>query len=127
MNYSDYQGSSYVGMDLGDRKSHISFLRTSTGELNEEVIATTGSGMTSFFSDLPKSLVAIEVGTHSFWISNLIESFGHTVVIANPRQVFLISKSHRKVNLRWSHFPQSPQEVPAGHSDEFVGISASWR
>lgn len=96
MNYVDYQGSRYVGMDLGDRKSHISYLTASTGELIEEVIATTGPGMTSFFSDLPKSLVAIEVGAHSFWISNLIESFGHTVVIANPRQVFLISKSHRK-------------------------------
>jgi transposase len=40
--------------------------------------------------------VAIEVGTHSPWVSRLLKSFGHEVIVANARQVQLISKSSRK-------------------------------
>jgi len=40
--------------------------------------------------------VAIEVGTHSPWVSRLLKSFGHEVIVANARQVQLISHSSRK-------------------------------
>ena len=40
--------------------------------------------------------VAIEVGTHSPWVSRLLQSCGHEVIVANARQVQLISKSSRK-------------------------------
>jgi transposase len=41
-------------------------------------------------------VVAIEVGGHSPWVSRLLEELGHEVVVANPREVHLISRSNRK-------------------------------
>jgi len=40
--------------------------------------------------------IAIEVGTHSPWVSRLLKSLGHEVIVANARQVKLISASSRK-------------------------------
>ena len=37
--------------------------------------------------------MAIEVGTHSPWVSRLLSSLGHEVIVANARQVKLISTS----------------------------------
>jgi transposase len=39
--------------------------------------------------------VALEVGSHSPWISRLVEKQGHEVVVANARRVRLISESNR--------------------------------
>jgi transposase len=43
-----------------------------------------------------KCRIAIEVGTHSPWLSRLLSSLGHEVIVANARQVQLISASSRK-------------------------------
>ncbi|HWF07298.1 MAG TPA: transposase [Bryobacteraceae bacterium] len=40
--------------------------------------------------------VAIEVGTHSPWVSRELTRFGHEAIVANARQVKLISQSSRK-------------------------------
>jgi transposase len=39
---------------------------------------------------------ALEAGTHSGWISRLIESYGHEVIVANPREVRKIYQNDRK-------------------------------
>lgn len=40
--------------------------------------------------------MALEVGSHSPWVSRLLASFGHEVIVANARQVQLITHSTRK-------------------------------
>jgi transposase len=40
--------------------------------------------------------VAVDVGTHSPWVSRLLASWGHEVLIANPRRVRRIAHSRRK-------------------------------
>jgi transposase len=40
--------------------------------------------------------VALEVGTHSPWVSRHIAGLGHEVIVANPHKVKLISQSVRK-------------------------------
>jgi transposase len=40
--------------------------------------------------------VALEAATHSGWISHLIESYGHDVIVANPREVRKIYQNDRK-------------------------------
>ncbi len=40
--------------------------------------------------------VALEVGTHSPWVSRQIASQGHEVIVANPHKVKLITQSVRK-------------------------------
>jgi transposase len=48
------------------------------------------------FGQLPASVVALEVGTHSPWVSRLLEKLGHDVIVANARRVKLVSQSSRK-------------------------------
>ena len=52
--------------------------------------------MTQVFSRITRSRVAIEVGTHSPRMSRLLRGLGHEVIVANARQVKLISASSRK-------------------------------
>jgi transposase len=42
--------------------------------------------------------VAIEVGTHSPWVSRLLEECGHEVLVANPRKTRLIYGQRRKTD-----------------------------
>ena len=45
---------------------------------------------------MASSRVALEVGTHSPWVSRYIASLGHEVIVANPHKVKLITQSVRK-------------------------------
>jgi transposase len=62
----------------------------------EGSVATTKKAMTQKFARLRRCRIALEVGTHSPWLSRLLNSFGHEVIVANARQVQLISASSRK-------------------------------
>jgi transposase len=85
-----------IGMDLGDKTSHY-YVTDSEGELvREGKVATFKKGMKQRFGSLPKCRIAIEVGTHSPWVSRLLSGLGHEVIVANARQVKLISSSSRK-------------------------------
>ncbi len=90
------KGSLTIGMDLGDKTSHY-YVVDSEGEMvREGTVATTKKGMKQRFGSLPRCRIAIEVGTHSPWVSRLLSSLGHEVIVANARQVKLISASTRK-------------------------------
>jgi transposase len=52
--------------------------------------------MARHFRDLPPSRIAIEVGTHSRWLSQLLSEWGHEVIVANPRNLRMIADSIRK-------------------------------
>jgi transposase len=67
------------------------------GEVTREGrVGTTKKAMAQVFGSMSRCRIAIEVGTHSPWVSRLLRSFGHEVIVANPRQVKLISDSSRK-------------------------------
>jgi hypothetical protein len=51
-----------------------------------------------FCSELQPLRVAIEAGTHSPWVSRVLEEFGHEVLVANPRKVRLIYTNKRKTD-----------------------------
>src|SRR5580698_4738235 len=90
------QGSLTIGMDLGDKTSHYYVVDSEDEMKREETVAKTKKGMKQRFGSLPKCRIAIEVGTHSPWVSRVLSSFGHEVIVANARQVKLISSSSRK-------------------------------
>jgi len=85
-----------VGIDIGDRYSHLCILDEEGEVLERSRIATTRRGMTSRFRSLPASRVVVEASTHSPWITELLGSFGHEVIVANPRRVALIYAEHTK-------------------------------
>ena len=45
---------------------------------------------------MPRSRIALEIGTHSPWISRLLSELGHEVIVANARKVRLIGESRKK-------------------------------
>ncbi len=85
-----------IGMDLGDKTSRYCILDEGGQVLREGGVATNRKKMTEFFLKLEPCRVAIEVGTHSPWLSRLLKSLGHEVIVANARQVKLIRASSRK-------------------------------
>jgi transposase len=88
-----------IGVDLGDRKSDICVLDESGEVIETAKVATTQVAMRAAFAR-ERALVVIEVGTHSPWVSELLGELGHDVIVANPRQLALITKSHRKQDSR---------------------------
>ncbi len=85
-----------IGMDLGDKTSRYCVLNSAGEVLEEGKVATTKKGLQEAFGVRRACRMAIEVGTHSPWISRLLASLGHEVIVANARQVQLISQSSRK-------------------------------
>jgi transposase len=84
-----------VGLDLSDKVSTFVVLDRG-GKVSEEgKVRTTPGGLAQQFSGEPRR-IALETGCHSRWASRQLEDMGHEVIVANPRQVHLISKSYRK-------------------------------
>jgi transposase len=80
-----------IGIDLGDRRSHVHVLDTASGEVVERfTMPTTPEGVSQRFCVLPRARVVLEAGPHSPWVSRSLEGLGHEVVVANPRKVRLI-------------------------------------
>src|SRR3981081_2342997 len=85
-----------IGMDLGDKTSRYCMLDNDGEILREGQVATTKAGIVEAFGSLGRVRIPIEVGTHSPWVSRLLQKLGHEVIVANPRQVKLITESSRK-------------------------------
>jgi len=86
----------FVGIDLGDKKSRLCFLDGAGLVVAETDLATTREEMGEYFSAIPYSRIALEVGTHSGWLSGLLKGLGHEVFVANPRRMESIHKNRRK-------------------------------
>lgn len=91
-----WKGPLTIGMDLGDRTSRYCVL-DGTGEVVKEgSVATTRPAMKALFGAMKKCRIAMEVGAHSPWVSRLLKAMGHEVIVANPRQLKVITESSRK-------------------------------
>ena len=96
LSFEATNGAITIGIDLGDRFSHCCLLGPGSEILTEGRVRTTPEGLSRHFQQIPPSRIAIEAGTHSGWISHLLSEWGHEVIVANPRNVRLITHSTRK-------------------------------
>lgn len=88
-----------AGLDLGDRYSYLFVLDNESGQMIEEGrLRTIPDDLRRRFDSGERMKIAIEVGTHSTWISRLLEECGHEVLIANPRKTRLIYGDKRKTD-----------------------------
>lgn len=87
-----------IGLDLGDTKSTLCELDVRGTIVARAEIETTRSALTAKFKRMDRARVVIEACGQSTWIAKLLESFGHEVHVANPRQLHLISKSVKKTD-----------------------------
>src|SRR6476659_2327005 len=85
-----------IGLDLGDRNSWYCVV-DETGQIQrEQRVRTTAKALQEVFGGMPRSRIALEIGTHSPWISRWLGELGHEVIVANARKVRLIGESRQK-------------------------------
>jgi len=85
-----------VGLDLGDRYSRYCILDEAGEKASEDKLPTTKTGLDALFGKMSPCRIALEVGTHSPWVSRHLAGMGHEVIVANPRKVKLITQSVKK-------------------------------
>jgi transposase len=100
MNYGSKGATKMTaGVDIGDKYSYLFVLDNDGGEVVEEGrLRTTPDDLRRRFDSAERMKIAIEVGTHSTWVSRLLEECGHEVLIANPRKTRLIYGEKRKTD-----------------------------
>lgn len=89
-----------IGLDLGDKFSHFCILDSEGDVIQENRVSTTAGAFATMFESRPPCLVAMEAGTHSPWVSRVIEGWGHRVLVADPRKLRAIYKSAFKTDKR---------------------------
>lgn len=87
-----------IGMDVGDRFSYLYAIHPSGERISEERIRTTPDSIRKRFASIARVRVAIETGTHSPWISRLLEECGHEVMVANARELRFIYNNVNKTD-----------------------------
>jgi len=85
-----------IGLDLGDHWSCYCVLDEAGKIILEQKVAMTPEAMKQTFAKIPWSLIALETGTHSPWVSRLLTELGYKVIVAHAQKVQLITKSNRK-------------------------------
>src|SRR5258707_9489301 len=76
-----------IGVDLGDRWSCYCVLDEAGEILLEKKVATAPEAMKQIFEKIPRSLIAMETGTHSPWVSRLLTDLGYKVIVAHAQKV----------------------------------------
>jgi transposase len=88
-----------AGLDLGDKYSYLCLIDTLSGEVIEEGrLRTTPEAFRRRFASEQPMRIAIEAGTHSPWVSRLLEGCAHEVLVANARKLRLIYSNRRKTD-----------------------------
>jgi transposase len=97
MDVSSQQPPTTAGLDLGDKYSYLCLLDQHSGEVIEEGrLRTTPEALKRRFASERPMRIAIEAGTHSPWVSRLLEECGHEALVANARKLRLIYSNKRK-------------------------------
>jgi transposase len=88
-----------LGLDLGDVASALCLLERGREQpLERSQMPMEPEAARQVLAACPRGLVVMEAGTHSPWVSRLAAELGHEVLVANPRQLALISKCDRKTD-----------------------------
>lgn len=86
-----------IGVDLGDKHSDLFVIHRNGGECERMRVPTTAVALKRLLGGFTgKVRTTIEAGTHSPWVSRLLEDLGHEVVVANPRMLRLIYADNHK-------------------------------
>lgn len=85
-----------IGLDLGSRSSQCAVLGEDRKLIEERKLSTNKPSFSRLLARYPGSRVVMEASTPTRWINDLATEMGHEVIIANPRNIPLITKSQRK-------------------------------
>lgn len=85
-----------VGMDMGDKNHSVCVLDAEGEVLTRTSVTNTGKAVRNYFGGLESCRVAMEAGTHSGWVSRILEELGFEVLVGNPRKLRAIWDSDQK-------------------------------
>ena len=87
-----------IGLDLSDRTGLFVVIDAAGQVVREGKVTLTLEGVGKVFGARQPCRIAIEVGTHSPWLSRELERLGYEVIVANARQVGLIARGQKKTD-----------------------------
>lgn len=87
-----------IGIDLSSTCSTFVVIDGEAKLVGEGRFAMTPEAVDEVFEAFPQSRIVLEASTPAFWVARRLTRLGHEVIIANPRQLHLISKSVRKTD-----------------------------
>lgn len=85
-----------VGFDVSDKTGMIAVMDRAGRVCQEEQIELTLQAVRERFGRMARSRVALEAGGQTRWVARVLGELGHEVLVANPRNIPLLTKSHRK-------------------------------
>ena len=89
-----------IGLDLGNKQSDYCIVDKASMVVGRGKVKSHREAFRTLLSAYPGALVVCEVGGHSRWVQQLVESLPLEILVANARQIALINKSHRKNDKR---------------------------
>jgi Transposase len=99
MNASKEHPQMTAGLDIGDKYSYLCLIDQESAEVVEEGrLRTTPEALRRRFASEQPLRIAMEAGTHSPWVSRVLEECGHEVLVANARKTRLIYANKRKTD-----------------------------
>src|SRR5215211_3871410 len=99
MDGSKEQPQATAGLDLVVKYSYLCLVDQQSGEVIEEGrLRTSPEAFRRRFCSERPLRIAIETGTHSPWVSRVLEECGHEVLVANARKLRLIYANKRKTD-----------------------------
>jgi len=89
--------SETMGIDLGDRWSHVYARCGATGEiLAERRVRTRQEDFEALFAGASGMRVVLETGTHANWVARLAKRHGHEVIVGQARRLRMIYENPTK-------------------------------
>lgn len=90
----------YCGLDVGDRVTHLCCIDAERQVVERLRFPTTFEGVQEALGSRPALKLVLEAGSQSPWMSDLLSSMGHDVLVADPRKVASITRAGRKTDRR---------------------------
>jgi transposase len=87
-----------IGLDLSDEKSSFCMIDGRGRITREGQVETEAASLRGVFGKLDASRIILEASPQCHWVAKLLRSFGHEVIVINPRRLQLISESASKTD-----------------------------
>jgi transposase len=92
------RNAAFVGCDIGDKFTELCVVDRAGTVIEARRVRTTKPALVQAIRKHCPARVALEAGTHSRWVEEVLAAAGHEVVVANPRQIQLIWKRKKKTD-----------------------------
>jgi len=87
-----------IGIDLSDRTGKYCAIDDEAKKIEEGKATLRTPELEKWAMSIVPTVMVIEAGTHSPWISRLLTRCGHEVIVANPGKVALITQNVQKTD-----------------------------